>query len=228
MFDLLVMDLDGTLVSLEGGRYIMKYSEIYRDVLSEITGRDFSGYDEWKLYAPISLPYQESLRVLKRWGVENPDAMWSEIARRDYSARRERLGKSIVLYPDAKDFFEHLKGNGTSVCIVSNTPEPIAMMEMRMLGLTRYIEKNDIVCFRYKEPGSKPEPWAIKELQQRHGIPPERTLMVGDSDIDVISGRSAGAATAQLFRDGRHEYHHPGLGPDIECENLMELLEAIE
>ncbi len=228
MFELIIADLDGTLVSLEGGRYVLTYSEIYRNVLSELTGKDFSRYNEWDLYAPISLPYKESVDMLKSWGINDPNTLWSEIAKRDYAARRQRMGKSIVLYPDVIKFLRHVqKSNGRKVCIVSNTPEPIALMEMNELGLTKYIDERDVFCFQYKEPRSKPEPWAIKEIQKRYGVSPELTLVIGDSDMETNAGRAAGAKTAQLFRRGEHEYHHHGTNPDITCESLIKLLEVI-
>lgn len=42
-------------------------------------------------------------------------------------------------------------------------------------------------------PLKKPDPMGIRALMEETGVRPEETLMVGDSKVDVLTARNAGA-----------------------------------
>lgn len=74
----------------------------------------------------------------------------------------------------------------------------------RVSETSAYLEKNDLDgCFREivaPENGfaGKPAPDAVLYLMQKYHMAPAETVMVGDREIDLGSGRNAGVRTAHL------------------------------
>jgi phosphoglycolate phosphatase len=71
-------------------------------------------------------------------------------------------------------------------------------------------------------PMKKPDPMGIKTLMNRVSVPKENTLMVGDSDTDVLTGRNAGVWTCGVT----YGFAPQGLkaaGPDLLLDNLRDL-----
>ena len=74
----------------------------------------------------------------------------------------------------------------------------------RVSETSAYLQKNDLDgCFREivaPENGfaGKPAPDAVLYLMQKYHMAPAETVMVGDREIDLGSGRNAGVRTAHL------------------------------
>jgi phosphoglycolate phosphatase len=62
----------------------------------------------------------------------------------------------------------------------------------------------------------------IKSLMSRVAMPAEKTLMVGDSDTDVLTGRNAGVWTCGVTYGFGPEALKEA-GPDLLLENLRDL-----
>lgn len=69
----------------------------------------------------------------------------------------------------------------------------------------------------------KPAPDALLALIKRHGLAPEECVMIGDRDIDILSGRNAGMRT--LLFDVDHFY--PELASDLRAESMREIASLI-
>jgi phosphoglycolate phosphatase-like HAD superfamily hydrolase len=221
-----IFDMDGTLVTLgNGGDYVRVFSGLYRQLLGEMTGKDYSSYDEWRLWEPMKLPNPESRELLREWGIEDADGFWSELAGRDFVEREKWIGKEIVAYPDALELLERLYSDGVQRGILTNAPEAISSMVLERLGLDRYFEKEDVISSNYATQESKPSPRGINALIERWRVPRERVCIFGDACTDVNAGLNAGLnagiITAQLFRDG--EYHHENTSPHFRGKDLLEL-----
>lgn len=71
---------------------------------------------------------------------------------------------------------------------------------------TDYLKRDGLLeyftDFITKEDGFefKPSPQALNSLISKRGIPKEKAIMIGDRDIDILSGKNAGIATC--FYDG--------------------------
>ncbi len=220
-----ILDCDGTIVSLDNGRYLPIYANLMKDILSKRTGTDHSNLDEWDLYPLVSKPFSEACRILRDMGIEDHDDFYQELALRDYTERKKRIGSKIEKYEETEEFLSKVTENGNMKAIVSNTPFDIVMMELTGLGLDKFFDKKDIFCFCYNEPNSKPSPWGINEIIRKHGITRECVYMIGDSSTDVESGKAAGVKTCLLNRPG--EYHHKDIDPDFEGEYLMDFEEIL-
>ena len=91
-----------------------------------------------------------------------------------------------------------------------------AIEQMAMDGLVPYFE--DAIT---RESGfaDKPSPEAIQHLIRVHGFSARETLMIGDRDIDILSGQAAGAAGALFDPDG----FYSGLKADYSIRTLRDV-----
>lgn len=95
---------------------------------------------------------------------------------------------------------------------------------LEQLGLSPYF---DFVCG--EEPGikRKPAPDVLQKIMKQAGAVPERTLMVGDTDVDIECARSAGVRVA-VVSYGQHSADHLSKAmPDYMINSMPELLEII-
>ncbi len=87
-------------------------------------------------------------------------------------------------------------------------------------GMMPYI--TDIIDSSYKIP-RKPAPDGVLILIENNGIKPEEAIIVGDRDIDLLSGKNAGIKGCLL--DPEHYYDHAEY--DFRVDDLIELKEII-
>ena len=73
----------------------------------------------------------------------------------------------------------------------------------------------------------KPDPGAALEMMRRTGIPAERTLYVGDSDVDILTGRNAGVAVCSVLWGFRSYEELAPLSPEHFAHDVKELESVI-
>jgi phosphoglycolate phosphatase len=85
-------------------------------------------------------------------------------------------------------------------------------------------------CFRIYGGNSfetkKPDPLGLETLMREAGATPEQTLMIGDSDVDVLTARNAGASVIGC-RFGLAPHSLADAPPDCLVDSPSEWLEAI-
>lgn len=105
------------------------------------------------------------------------------------------LDRSAV-YPGLRAVIDILAGEGVVFSVLTNKPEDMSRAIIDGLGLGG--------CFPAliggdTLPTRKPDPAGLLRLVTDVGVPASRTLMVGDSAIDVATGRNAGIATCGVL-----------------------------
>ena len=211
MYDAYVFDLDGTLIDIKD---ITWFRRIQRKVYGEF-GVYLPPDDD--LYTALKLPNDESLRYLRGLGIEDPERYWARLEEEDYRGRKELLDSGfLAAYPDVGALAE-LPGR---IAMVSNTPGSVAMLELEHTGLLVHFE--EIFTSRYNDERSKPNPCGILQVLEQLDVPPERAIMIGDSDLDVLAGMNAGTHTAHLVRE--HFDSYDKTSPTYFIHSLEELL----
>jgi phosphoglycolate phosphatase len=94
------------------------------------------------------------------------------------------------LYPGAREVLEHFRGRRQAV--VTNKPDPYSRDILRGLGVDGYF--GDVIAGDAGFP-KKPDPAGLRALLEKHRLGPAAALFIGDSPIDVETGRSAGVLT---------------------------------
>jgi phosphoglycolate phosphatase len=127
-------------------------------------------------------------------------------------------------YPGMAEALDALAGRGCRLTVLTNKPEGLSRTILDGLGLSARFAAlvgGDTL------PTRKPDPAGLAWLCAHTGTPPERTLLVGDSGIDVHTARNAGAAFCGvawgLTPDGMY-----AAGPERVIADAAELLAVVD
>ena len=91
--------------------------------------------------------------------------------------------------------FHRSNGSGAverRMAVLSNKPVNPSRQIVQALGLAGFFFQ---VYGGNSFPTKKPDPEGARALLEEAGVQPEETVMVGDSDIDILTGRNAGLWT---------------------------------
>jgi len=187
-FDSVIFDLDGTLLyTLEGLHRSVNYA-LRSFNLPELTfseTRRFVGNGSRKLIE----------RAIKGAAVD------FEAVHETYCDHYTRhAAEGTRPYEGIPEFLDALKTAGIKTAVVSNKPDRDAVpMIERYFG-----ERIAVTIGKKPEYDPKPDPRAVREAMARLGTTADRTLYVGDSDVDFFTADNAGTACALVswgYRD---------------------------
>jgi len=109
--------------------------------------------------------------------------------------RAHKLDHTTV-YPGIADALAAIQNsaNGTprKMAVLTNKPVVPSRAIVDALGLGRFFSQ---VYGGNSFPTKKPDPEGARKLLAEHGVQPHQAAIVGDSDVDVDTGRNAGMAT---------------------------------
>jgi len=117
---------------------------------------------------------------------------------------------------------QYLQDNGTKLGILTRNTRENALRTLELVGLDRFFDPVHVLGRDEALP--KPDPDGIYRLAEIWGIDPVATVMVGDYQYDLQSGRSAGALTVHV--DTTRSFRWPELA-DVSVGTLEELIEWI-
>lgn len=107
-----------------------------------------------------------------------------------------------TVYQDGLYALDGLQTAGVRIGVCTNKGQDLAEVVLRQLGLRRYV---DVLVGGDALPVRKPDPRHLLTTLERMGVSAERSLFVGDSNVDVETARRAGVpcmvvawATAQF------------------------------
>ncbi len=106
---------------------------------------------------------------------------------------REHLVDHSRLYPGVLAVLEYFQARTQAV--ISNKPNPYSKDLLEALGIGKYFL--EVIGGDAPYP-RKPDPSSLKVLIARARVSPEETMIIGDSPVDVETGRRAGIFTATV------------------------------
>ncbi len=111
-------------------------------------------------------------------------------------------------YPGVPQLLAALKGAGVRLAVLSNKAHALAgpVVESYFPGVFEYVQG------ALPDAPLKPDPTLLRALMEKIGARPESTLFVGDSNVDVLTGKNGGLTVAGVlwgFR-GRQELKDAG------------------
>lgn len=118
-------------------------------------------------------------------------------------------------YPGVLKALDALKG--IPMAVLSNKPDFETRHVVEALGLDRHFR---VVRGGDPFPTLKPDPAALLTILDTLGATPGRSLMVGDSDVDLKTARAAGAF-AVLVRTG--QFARATVTPDLVVDSIEDL-----
>lgn len=123
------------------------------------------------------------------------------------------------LYPGARDVLEHFKTRQQAV--LTNKPNPFSRQLLETLGVGDYFR--EIIGPDEPHP-KKPDPAVVRAMMERAGVTVEETLIIGDSPVDIQTGRNAGVLTVVLSHGLADEAELRAARPDLLVKDFPELL----
>lgn len=106
---------------------------------------------------------------------------------------REHKLDNTVVYEGIQQALQAIRnGNGRKLAVLSNKPVNPSRDICRALGMSDFFVQ---VYGGNSFPTKKPDPQGALVLCNETGARPEETVIIGDSDIDVLTGRNAGLWT---------------------------------
>jgi phosphoglycolate phosphatase len=207
--DLLIFDLDGTL------------DDSKRDLVNSVNAtRAFAGLEP--LGAEVVASYVGSgAPVLVRRAL--PDASDEDVARglRFFLYYyREHILEHTTLYPGVREALDELHAAEVPLAILTNKPVRFSVHMIEGLRL-------DAHFFRIYGGNSfsekKPHPMGIDLLVEESGADRARTVMVGDSSVDVLTARNAGVKACGVSWGFQPE-SFAAAAPDFVIDDLRDLV----
>ena len=140
---------------------------------------------------------------------------------------RDYYGKHMLdntrLYPGALELLNFFKGR--KQVVITNKPNPFSRDILIALGVSDFF--SDIVAGDSDFP-KKPDPSAVVSILQRERIEPAETLFVGDSSIDIETGRRVGAHVVVVTHGFTTEKDLLAAHPDAIVPNFSGLLKLAQ
>jgi phosphoglycolate phosphatase len=212
-FDLVIFDLDGTLIdskldlahSVNATRAHLGLGPLDHEVIHSYVGNG----------APVL--------IRRALGPEMPDATVNTALSWFLDYYREHKLDYTHLYPGVTDALQVLFQQKVAMAVLTNKPVNVSRAIVEGLGVGHYFfQVYGGNSFEQK----KPHPVGIEALCDEARTAPERTLMVGDSSVDIQTARNAGVRSVGCTWGFQPEtlVTHP---PDWLIENMRELPDIV-
>lgn len=192
-FDLIMFDLDGTLVATAPEIHDAVNDTLLRFRLPPVAHAQVEG---WIGHGTRELLIQ-ALAFASRTDVATvrSSSSLSLIAAEFDHHYQLRCGTHSHLYPQVRETLRSLRERGVKLAVVTNKE---ARYTATVLDVHRLTPLFDHVISGDTLPTKKPDPAGIQNCLARFDVRNHRALFVGDSSIDVATARSAGVVVWAL------------------------------
>lgn len=175
---LLIFDLDGTLIdskqdliaSVNATRAFMDLPPLPGDLVASYVGNG----------APVL--------IRKAIGPEASDKLVDEALEYFLKHYNSHCLDTTRLYPGAQDTLDAARDRNIQLAVLTNKPVRISNIILDGLGL-------EGIFFRVyggnSFPAKKPDPIGIETLRAESAVEASRTVMIGDSSVDIQTARNA-------------------------------------
>ena len=214
----ILFDVDGTLADTDD-EYIQRAARLMGPLRLLFPRQDPTAFLRWGVMT-VESP-MNALMVLPDWlriddklvAVSN----WLE------DLRPHQAGNHFVLMAGAQALLETLSAR-YPLGLVTARPERQTMAFVDKFGLRPFFR---IVASAQTAPYTKPYPhpvlWAAKTL----GVPPQACLMVGDTTVDILAGKRAGAQAAGVLCGFGQRAELERCGADLILPTTADLAQAM-
>ncbi len=162
--------------------------------------------------------------IMRHSGVDDPDAL--EKAFRIYTRIfDEHCTDELEPYDGVPEMLDRLLEMGVAVAVVTNKNMSMAP---RVLATSFPLDLfSEIRGFSHAFP-LKPDASQTIDVLEKLGASPERSFFIGDSDIDVLTGRNAGMHTIAVKWGYQPLEQLQAVNPDYLAESPQDLTTYIE
>ena len=212
MKKLLMFDLDGTLV----------------DTLPSITDAinmcaEHFGYPK-KTSSEVRLAVGNGVDVLLRETM--PKDAWDDETQRGeikrYFAQCYEITQKEInsCYDGIMDVLNCAKERGFAISVLSNKPDPLVKI------IAENLFPKGLICESVGQTDmpKKPDPFVPLLMAKNMDVLPENTYFIGDSEVDVLTGKNAGMKTVAVSWGFRDRAVLEAAEPDVIIDSTAQLL----
>jgi len=177
--DLLIFDLDGTLIdskedlanAVNAARRRMGLAPLANELVYSYVGNG----------APTLMR--------RAMGPEATEADVQTALEYFMAYYKEHMLDCTTLYPGVREGLDELRDGGMKMGVLTNKPVRFSQLLVERLGLgAHFFRVYGGNSFEEK----KPDPEGVYKLLEESGVAAGRAMMVGDSDVDIRTARNAG------------------------------------
>jgi len=176
--DLLIFDLDGTLIDSK------------RDLVCAVNAtRNHAGMEALDSETVYSYVGEGAPTLIRRaLGPAAADQQVEEELKFFISYYSQHLVDHTTLYPGVTDTLDRLAAAGVKMAVLTNKPVRMSRAIVEALGVARLFAR---VYGGNSFEQKKPHPIGIETLMSECDVARDRTMMVGDSSVDIRTARNA-------------------------------------
>ena len=137
---------------------------------------------------------------------------------------KKGLSENYEIYPHVKETLVLLRDFGVKLAVCTNKPMMFAEPLLRYMDLTDYF---DFILGGEVIKERKPDPAPLLHVCKQLKVTASRSVMVGDSDNDILGGKRAGMLT--VFIEGGYYFGDiDAIGPDFKIQNYQQLAALVK
>ncbi|MBU8908653.1 pyrophosphatase PpaX [Desertibacillus haloalkaliphilus] len=207
--DTLLFDLDGTIINTNEliiSSFLHTLDHYYPGEYTREKVINFIGpplYDSFKEVDPER--FEEMVAMYRKHNLANHDELVQE-------------------YEGVYETIEELSKRGYKLAVVTTKKSKTAHMGLKLTGLDKFF---DVVITIDDVENVKPDPEPLDKAMKLLGSSAETTIMVGDSQYDVLGGKNANTKTAGVAWTIKGADYLKSLDPDYMLEHMSDLLEIV-
>ncbi|MCB9249685.1 MAG: HAD family hydrolase [Ignavibacteriales bacterium] len=211
MIECIVFDLDGTLVN--------SHNTIYKATVKTLEYLNLkSNLDKEKFYNLLGHHFQD---IFNECEIDVPDV---EHFINIYKGFYFDFIDESHLYDNAFTLFEELKKRKIKTGLLTTKGHDQAEKISNHFKFDKYL---DVIEGRKNGIAIKPAPDQLLKICKEVNVEPKNTLMIGDTELDILCGKSAGAKTCAVSFGYRNVEELKTYKPDYMINNLLEILKII-
>ncbi len=219
-FDLLLFDLDGTLID--------SVPQLFLAVEAALLDCGLPGVSQEQVQTWIGNGADMLLKraIQRRYVLEGEvDAELFKRVRASFDAHyHANLDSNFTLFPGVEVTLQRLRQAGYCMAVVTNKPAPFVEPLLQAANLFALFDMSlggDLLPVR------KPDPAPLLHICDTLQIAPERTLMIGDSKNDVLAAQAAAIPVVGLTYGYNHGEPIAASTPDWVMDEFSQLEELL-
>lgn len=216
MKKLIIFDLDGTLLNTTEAMKACGNAALRKLGLSLLEGERYARFSGADLDDFVSSVLSEAGDPSCR----NADLFW-----RYYLAENEVLPKGLnVPYPGIPELLSELKKKGVFLAVLSNKDDSSCLPIIREAFGDGVF---DVVRGQRRAVPPKPDRAGVLEMLRDFSVSPRECLYVGDTEVDMKTGKNAGVDTVAVLWGYREKEELAAFSPEFFAAKPLDILSIL-
>lgn len=137
---------------------------------------------------------------------------------------KENCNYHVRPYEGVSQTLEEIKSRGIRLAVLSNKPHPQTVDVVETFFGKEMFDRIQGQCEDFPR---KPDPAAVRDILCKFNVKPEECVYIGDSEVDMKTGKAAGVFTVGANWGFRCKELLEQNGADVTIEHMQELLQLL-